>query len=88
MHAARVVQSVIHMCPLLLIVEHGRALAVDSMGCDAGASECGLTRHGYLFVIQQLTEVRPRCQDPGMAIYQIVLTDYIQPIGVTLRMRL
>jgi hypothetical protein len=34
--------------------------------------------HGYLFVIQQLTEVRPGCQDPGMAIYQIVLMDYIQ----------
>jgi hypothetical protein len=33
--------------------------------------------HGYLFVMQQLTEVRPRCQDPGMAIYQIVLTGYI-----------
>jgi hypothetical protein len=33
--------------------------------------------HGYLFVIQQLTEVRPGCQDPGMAIYQIVLTGYM-----------
>jgi hypothetical protein len=28
-------------------------------------------------VIQQLTEVRAPCQDPDMAIYQIVLTDYI-----------
>ena len=35
--------------------------------------------HGYLFVIQQLTEVRPGCQDPGMAIYQIVLTGYTEP---------
>src|SRR5271166_535259 len=26
--------------------------------------------HGYRFVIQQLTELRARCQDPGMAIYQ------------------
>src|SRR5690349_20008498 len=44
--------------------------------------------HGYLFVTQQLTEVRARCQDPGMAIYQIVLTDYIQdPKIVTLRIR-
>jgi hypothetical protein len=34
--------------------------------------------HGYLFVIQQLTEIRPRCQDPGMVIYQIVLTDYMK----------
>jgi hypothetical protein len=30
-------------------------------------------------VIQQLTEVRTCCQDPGMAIYQIVLMGYIQP---------
>ena len=34
--------------------------------------------HGYLFVTQKLTEVRARCQDPGMAIYQIVLTGYTE----------
>jgi hypothetical protein len=56
LHAARVVQSVIHMCPLLLIVEHERQTVV-SMGCDPGLA-CAVAQHGYLFVIQQLTEVR------------------------------
>jgi len=48
------------------------------MGCDPGVRCVRPPCHGYLFVIQQLTEVRPGCQDPGMAIYQIVLMDYIQ----------
>jgi len=48
------------------------------MGCDPGLA-CAAAQHGYLFVIQQLTEVRACCQDPGMAISQIVLTDYMQP---------
>jgi|SRR5580658_2686703 hypothetical protein len=63
------------------------AQAVVSMGCDPGLSVCGRARHGYLFVIQQLTEVRPGCQDPGMVIFQIVLTGYMQPGGVTLRVQ-
>jgi len=76
LHAARVVQSVIHMCPLLLIVEHEYPTVV-SMGLRSRGECVRPLRHGYLFVIQQLTEVRPRCQDPGMAIYQIVLTGYM-----------
>jgi hypothetical protein len=71
-----VVQSVIHMCPLLLIVEHG-CLTVVSMGLRSRGECVRPPCHGYLFVIQQLTEVRPGCQDPGMAIYQIVLTGYM-----------
>jgi hypothetical protein len=56
------------MCPLLLIVEHERSDGrLDGLRSRAGA--CGLHCHGYLFVIQQLTEVRTCCQDPGMAIY-------------------
>jgi hypothetical protein len=31
---------VIHMCPLLLIVEHHHPTVV-SMGCDPGARACG-----------------------------------------------
>jgi len=34
--------------------------------------------HGYLFVIQQLTRSRTGMPRPGVAIYQIVLTGYIQ----------
>jgi hypothetical protein len=40
LHAARVVQSVIHMCPLLLIVEHERSDGrLD--GLRSGAGACG-----------------------------------------------
>ena len=77
MHAARVVQSVIHMCPLLLIVEH-ESPTVVSMGLRSRGQCVRPPCRGYLFVIQQLTEVGPCCQDPGMAIYQIVLTDYTE----------
>jgi hypothetical protein len=52
-----VVQSVIHMCPLLLIVERERPDGrLD--GLRSRASVCGRAATGYLFVIQQLTEVR------------------------------
>ena len=87
LHAARVVQSVIHMCPLLLIVEHcvhGRSC---SMGCDPGlARAAALPR---LPVRDKATYGSPgRCQGPGMAIYGIVLLGHIQPERlVTLRMR-
>jgi len=64
------------MCPLLLIVEH-ECLTVVSMGLRSRGECVRPLCHGYLFVIQQLTEVRPGCQDPGVAIYQIVLTDYM-----------
>src|ERR1700760_4090571 len=76
LHAARVVQSVIHMCPLLLIVEH-ESPTVVSMGLRSRGECVRPPCHGYPFVIQQLTEVEPGCQDPGLAIYQIVLTGYI-----------
>jgi len=65
------------MCPLLLIGVRERTTVV-SMGLRSRGQCVRPPCHGYLFVIQQLTEVRARCQDPGMAIYQIVLTDYIQ----------
>jgi hypothetical protein len=64
------------MCPLLLIVEREYP-AVVSMGLRSRGECVRPLCHGYLFVIQQLTEVRPGCQDPGMAIYQIVLTGYM-----------
>jgi len=64
------------MCPLLLIVEHEYP-AVVSMGLRSRGECVRPLCHGYLFVIQQLTEVRPGCQDPGMAIYQIVLMGYM-----------
>jgi hypothetical protein len=64
------------MCPLLLIVEHEFSTVV-SMGLRSRGECVRPLCHGYLFVIQQLTEVRPGCQDPGMAIYQIVLTGYM-----------
>jgi hypothetical protein len=64
------------MCPLLLIVEHEYP-AVVSMGLRSRGECVRPLCHGYLFVIQQLTEVGPGCQDPGMAIYQIVLTGYM-----------
>jgi hypothetical protein len=64
------------MCPLLLIVEREYP-AVVSMGLRSRGECVRPPCHGYLFVIQQLTEVRPGCQDPGMAIYQIVLTGYM-----------
>src|SRR5438067_3121433 len=55
LHAARVVQSVIHMCPLLLIVEREYP-AVVSMGLRSRGECVRPLCHGYLFVIQQLTE--------------------------------
>jgi len=65
------------MCPLLLIVEHERSDGrLDRFAIPGWRVRPH--RHGYLFVIQQLTEVRTCCQDPGMAIYQIVLMGYIQ----------
>jgi hypothetical protein len=64
------------MCPLLLIVEREFPTVV-SMGLRSRGECVRPLCHGYLFVIQQLTEVRPGCQDPGMAIYQIVLTGYM-----------
>jgi len=65
------------MCPLLLIVEREHPTVV-SMGLRSRGQCVRPPCHGYLFVIQQLTEVRAGCQDPGIAIYQIVLTDYIE----------
>jgi len=64
------------MCPLLLIVEREYP-AVVSMGLRSRGECVRPPCHGYLFVIQQFTEVRPGCQDPGMAIYQIVLMGYM-----------
>jgi len=65
------------MCPLLLIGERERSTVV-SMGLRSRGQCVRSPCHGYLFVIQQLTEVRAGCQDPGMAIYQIVLTGYAE----------
>jgi hypothetical protein len=54
---------------------------VVSMGSDPVANCVRPHRHGYLFVIQQLTEPWHGCQDPGKTIYQIVPMGYTETCG-------
>jgi hypothetical protein len=74
------------MCPTPLDRQYmlGRMTSlatVVSMGKAIRGGSVRPRRHGYLFVIQQLTEHWPGCQDPGVAISQIVLMGYMETCG-------